>query len=133
MNLTEAMWYKLDDLVLQPTRVSCLLTYAVCCFLQVYLAMWQETPVAVKVLMNTGVDAFNEEAVQPAITLSNPLLANLQKVRLSEEEKPGLKTDQHCLDFSMRQMNNCCIVGGSDPRCVYKASAICLLVVQSTS
>ncbi|GAB4821009.1 hypothetical protein N2152v2_008055 [Parachlorella kessleri] len=46
---------------------------------RVYVASWQCTPVAVKILLNTAVDMYSEEAVQQAITLSNPVLENLQK------------------------------------------------------
>jgi len=48
---------------------------------QVYVGTWQHTPVAVKILLNTSLDVYNEEAVKQALTLSNPVLENLQKVR----------------------------------------------------
>mgnify|MGYP001086536449 CR=1 FL=1 len=47
---------------------------------QVYVGTWQHTPVAVKILLNTALDVYNEEAVNQALTLSNPVLENLQKV-----------------------------------------------------
>lgn len=47
---------------------------------RVYLGTWQGTPVAVKILLNTALDACNEEAMTRALTLSNPVLANLSKV-----------------------------------------------------
>ena len=46
---------------------------------QVYLAKWNQTTVAVKVLLSTALDAYREEALQQALTLSSPVLANLQK------------------------------------------------------
>ena len=45
------------------------------------MATWQRTPVAVKILLNTALDVYSEEAVKQARTLSNPVLENLQKVR----------------------------------------------------
>lgn len=51
--------------------------------LQVYQAKWHQTLVAVKILMNTGVNPDDKEAMQQlALTLSSPLLNNLQKVRV---------------------------------------------------
>lgn len=47
---------------------------------RVYLGTWQGTSVAVKILLNTALDACNEEAMTRALTLSNPVLANLSKV-----------------------------------------------------
>ena len=50
--------------------------------LQVYLGLWRDTRVAVKVLRNSGLEGLPlDEARQQALTLSNPILANLQKVR----------------------------------------------------
>lgn len=46
---------------------------------QVYLAKWQETQVALKVLLNTGLNAIDDEGMLSSMTLSNPLLENLQK------------------------------------------------------
>ena len=37
---------------------------------------------AVKILVSTGLDACKDTAVQRALTLSNPVLENLQKVRV---------------------------------------------------
>ncbi|GAB4822570.1 hypothetical protein N2152v2_009616 [Parachlorella kessleri] len=48
-------------------------------FGRVYLATWQHTPVAVKILLNTALDVYSEEAVKQALTLSSPVLENLQK------------------------------------------------------
>lgn len=49
------------------------------CFSQVFQARWQQTLVAVKVLLNTGVDPSSKDALS-GITLSDPQLVNLQKV-----------------------------------------------------
>ena len=50
--------------------------------LQVYLGLWRDTRVAVKVLRNSGLEGLPlDEAKQQALTLSNPILANLQKAR----------------------------------------------------
>ncbi|GAB4823442.1 hypothetical protein N2152v2_010488 [Parachlorella kessleri] len=47
---------------------------------RVYMAKWRETLVAVKVLLNTGVDVDDmEAAAELAMSLSNPVLLNLQK------------------------------------------------------
>ncbi|GAB4821932.1 hypothetical protein N2152v2_008978 [Parachlorella kessleri] len=47
---------------------------------RVYLGLWRECPVAVKILLSAGLDAANEsDAMQQAISLSHPVLANLQK------------------------------------------------------
>ncbi|GAB4813555.1 hypothetical protein N2152v2_000601 [Parachlorella kessleri] len=46
---------------------------------RVFLAKWQRTPVAVKILVNTALDVYNNKAVKRALTLSNPVLENLQK------------------------------------------------------
>lgn len=43
---------------------------------------WQQTLVAAKLLLNTGIAADNPEAVQQALTLSNPVLEKLQKARV---------------------------------------------------
>ena len=48
--------------------------------LQVYLAKWRETLVAVKILMNTGVDIEDADDAERALTLSNPVLVDLEKV-----------------------------------------------------
>ena len=48
--------------------------------LQVYLAKWRETLVAVKILMNTGVDIEDADDAERALTLSNPILMDLEKV-----------------------------------------------------
>ncbi|GAB4822541.1 hypothetical protein N2152v2_009587 [Parachlorella kessleri] len=48
-------------------------------FGRVYLAKWQETPVAVKILLNTGIDVLDADSLKQVLTLSNPLLINLQK------------------------------------------------------
>ncbi|GAB4822575.1 hypothetical protein N2152v2_009621 [Parachlorella kessleri] len=48
-------------------------------FGRVYVARWQQTPVAVKILLNTALDVYSEDAVKQALTLSNPVLENLQK------------------------------------------------------
>jgi hypothetical protein len=48
--------------------------------MQVYLARWHHIDVAVKILMNTALDICNEDAVAQTVTLSNPVLLNLQKV-----------------------------------------------------
>jgi serine/threonine protein kinase len=51
-------------------------------FGRVYLAKWRETLVAVKLLLNTGVDVEDmEAAAELAISLSNPVLFNLQQVQ----------------------------------------------------
>lgn len=50
------------------------------CPLQVYVARWRETQVAVKILLSTVLDMYSQEAMQQALTLSNPILQNLQKV-----------------------------------------------------
>lgn len=48
---------------------------------QVYLARWRETNVAVKLLLNTGVNVDDlNEAAEQAISLSNPILHNLETV-----------------------------------------------------
>lgn len=60
------------------SAVSLTLLECFCC--QVYLAKWKETLVAAKILLNTGVDVDGESPRQ-VLTLSNPLLLNLQKVR----------------------------------------------------
>ena len=50
--------------------------------LQVYLAKWHETQVAVKVLLNTGVKLEDMDgAAGAALSLSQPELRNLQLVR----------------------------------------------------
>ncbi len=51
--------------------------------LQVFLATWKETQVAVKLLAQAG-DSVGERSssVEGRLSLSNPMLANLQKVRL---------------------------------------------------
>lgn len=47
---------------------------------QVYLARWHETNVACKLLLNTGVNVDDlEAAAELAISLSNPILHNLQQ------------------------------------------------------
>ncbi len=48
--------------------------------MQVYLAKWHHTPVAVKILVNTALDVYGDKAAKRALTLSNPVLENLQKV-----------------------------------------------------
>ncbi|GAB4821070.1 hypothetical protein N2152v2_008116 [Parachlorella kessleri] len=49
-------------------------------FGRVYMAKWRETLVAVKLLLNTGVNLDDmEAAAELAISLSNPVLLNLQK------------------------------------------------------
>ena len=49
--------------------------------LQVYLAKWNDTQVAVKVLLNTGVKLEDmDAAAEAALTLSKPELRNLQLV-----------------------------------------------------
>ncbi len=49
--------------------------------MQVYTAKWRETLVAVKLLLNTGVNLDNMEAAADlALSLSNPILSNLQQV-----------------------------------------------------
>jgi len=50
---------------------------------QVYLAKWHETMVAVKLLLNTGVNLGDDldAAAELALSLSNPILHNLQQVR----------------------------------------------------
>ena len=48
----------------------------------VYKATWHQVPVAVKVLLSTSPDAYGgsqKEAAERALTLSSPVLANLQK------------------------------------------------------
>jgi serine/threonine protein kinase len=45
----------------------------------VYLAKWRETLVAVKILMNTGVDIEDADDAERALTLSNPVLESLEK------------------------------------------------------
>jgi hypothetical protein len=47
----------------------------------VYLAKWRETLVACKILMNTGVDIEDADDAERALTLSNPVLVDLEKVR----------------------------------------------------
>ena len=54
---------------------------------RVYLGTWQGTPVAVKILLYTALDACNEEAMTRALTLSNPVLANLSKVCVGLAER----------------------------------------------
>lgn len=45
------------------------------------MATWQQTTVAVKILLNTSLDMYSrEEAARQALTLSSPALENLQKV-----------------------------------------------------
>ncbi len=46
---------------------------------------------AVKILLNTALDVYSEEAVKQALTLSNPVLENLQKVR------EGLSDSRRCM------------------------------------
>ncbi|GAB4821003.1 hypothetical protein N2152v2_008049 [Parachlorella kessleri] len=46
---------------------------------RVYLAKWHHTPVAVKILVNTALDVYGDKAAKRALTLSNPVLENLQK------------------------------------------------------
>lgn len=48
---------------------------------RVYTARWRQTIVAVKILLTNSVGLCSEEAMQHALTLSNPVLENLQKVR----------------------------------------------------
>lgn len=49
-------------------------------FGKVYLGLWRDTRVAVKVLRNSGLENMPlEEAREQALSLSNPILANLQK------------------------------------------------------
>ena len=48
-------------------------------FGRVYLAKWHETLVAVKVLLSSGVSLEDADDVERAITLSNPVMENLQK------------------------------------------------------
>ncbi|GAB4822572.1 hypothetical protein N2152v2_009618 [Parachlorella kessleri] len=48
-------------------------------FGRVYVATWQHTLVAVKILLNTAMDVYSEDAVKQGLTLSNPVLENLQK------------------------------------------------------
>ncbi len=70
------LWHRLAScLCAEPAD---LLRYVVPC--QVYVATWQHTPVAVKILLNTALDVYSEEAVKQALILSNPVLKNLQKV-----------------------------------------------------
>lgn len=45
-----------------------------------YVARWQETQVAVKILLTTALDMYSQEGMQQALTLSSPILQNLQKV-----------------------------------------------------
>lgn len=47
---------------------------------RVYAGTWKGTQVAVKILLHTALDACNQEAMNQALTLSNPVLANLSKV-----------------------------------------------------
>jgi hypothetical protein len=55
--------------------------------MQVYVATWQSMTVAVKILLNTAIDVYNseEDTMHQALTLSNPVLENLQKVRTHAE------------------------------------------------
>lgn len=71
---------------------------------RVYMAKWQETLVAVKILLSTAVEMSSEEAAQQALTLSSPVLANLQKVgraRVGGRAAGGQRTQQHALSSSM--------------------------------
>lgn len=50
--------------------------------MQVYLARWRETTVAVKLLVGPAIDLTNlNAAAEQVLSDSNPVLANLQKVR----------------------------------------------------
>jgi serine/threonine protein kinase len=68
-------------------------------FGRVYLAKWHETFVAVKLLLNTGVDVEDmEAAAELAISLSNPILTNLVQVRARRwRPRPSLLSGKHSL------------------------------------
>ncbi|GAB4813554.1 hypothetical protein N2152v2_000600 [Parachlorella kessleri] len=61
---------------------------------RVYFARWQHTAVAVKILVSTALDACNNKAAQRALSLSNPVLENLQKeaVLLCKLRHPNIVT-----------------------------------------
>ncbi|KAL4436932.1 hypothetical protein ABPG75_004071 [Micractinium tetrahymenae] len=48
-------------------------------FGRVFLALWRETQVAVKILMNTGMEIEDVDDAERALTLSNPVLESLEK------------------------------------------------------
>ncbi len=51
--------------------------------MQVYLAWWHETLVAVKLLVKTGAELADAEAItDQALSLSNPIMCNLQMVTM---------------------------------------------------
>ena len=65
---------------------------------QVYLARWHETLVAVKLLIGSAAElaASSEEAADRVLSLSSPILANLQQVRAPFSHQLQKSADRWC-------------------------------------
>lgn len=78
------------------------------CALQVYLARWQETLVAVKLLLGTAASMANIDAVaEESLSLSNPVLAQLQEVSGLQQIRLPVVLCVHVLCASVPHIPSC--------------------------